>query len=663
MAAGSIVIDLLMKTGSFETDTKRAEKRLQAMRKEAVVAGKAIGAAFLGFATASVALVKSSINAFDATAKLAQGIGTTTESLSALSYAAELSGISQEELGSSLAKLAKNTSEAASGTAQQADAFAAIGLAAKNADGSLKNTDVLLGEIADKFAGYADGAAKTALAQEFFGKSGAKLIPLLNAGSAGISELTAEAESLGLVIGGDAAKAAEQFNDNLTRVSQVVTGLGNRVAQQLLPTLSKLSGELFASAKNSGLLDQAARAAATGVRFLLSAGVVVGAAFKTLGEALGGVAGALVALFSGRFADAFNIAKNVTTDFVGNIRGAAGTVASIWDETASSIESTAGSTSGKIAAPIVQAVGKVKGAGKAIKDEALKLFEDIEKQLTSLSRTIQTFGQSDTQVALFDLKNAGANADQLERAAAALQTIETLKAAQEQRDKATEKLKGFESAGRASFDATRSPIEALNIELGKQYELLAVLGPAYQDTFFRAVEAAQAAFDETVKVSDEMDEFSKRATEAIQGSIGEGLTSILEGNFKNIGSNFKKTIDRMVVDAAAAQLTRFLLGDSKTGSGGFLSTAISAASSFFGGARAGGGDVVAGRGYLVGENGPEQFVPRTAGTIMPNADGTAGNVTNINVSVAMPQGGNRATAMQFGTDAARQIGRANARNG
>jgi len=34
MAAGSIVIDLLMKTGSFETDTKRAEKRLAEMQKQ-----------------------------------------------------------------------------------------------------------------------------------------------------------------------------------------------------------------------------------------------------------------------------------------------------------------------------------------------------------------------------------------------------------------------------------------------------------------------------------------------------------------------------------------------------------------------------------------------------------------------------------------------------
>lgn len=28
MAAGSIIIDLLMKTGSFETDTKRAEAQI-----------------------------------------------------------------------------------------------------------------------------------------------------------------------------------------------------------------------------------------------------------------------------------------------------------------------------------------------------------------------------------------------------------------------------------------------------------------------------------------------------------------------------------------------------------------------------------------------------------------------------------------------------------
>lgn len=38
-----------------------------------------------------------------------------------------------------------------------------------------------------------------------------------------------------------------------------------------------------------------------------------------------------------------------------------------------------------------------------------------------------------------------------------------------------------------------------------------------------------------------------------------------------------------------------------------------------GGARAEGGPVDAGRSYLVGENGPETFVPSASGTIVPNA--------------------------------------------
>lgn len=43
------------------------------------------------------------------------------------------------------------------------------------------------------------------------------------------------------------------------------------------------------------------------------------------------------------------------------------------------------------------------------------------------------------------------------------------------------------------------------------------------------------------------------------------------------------------------------------------------ASSLFSGARAAGGPVDAGSAYLVGEQGPELFVPNTSGTIAPNS--------------------------------------------
>ena len=50
---------------------------------------------------------------------------------------------------------------------------------------------------------------------------------------------------------------------------------------------------------------------------------------------------------------------------------------------------------------------------------------------------------------------------------------------------------------------------------------------------------------------------------------------------------------------------------------------------------AGGGDPPVGVPSLVGENGPELFIPRTAGTIIPNnkmsSMGSTTNVTNYNI--------------------------------
>jgi lambda family phage tail tape measure protein len=53
------------------------------------------------------------------------------------------------------------------------------------------------------------------------------------------------------------------------------------------------------------------------------------------------------------------------------------------------------------------------------------------------------------------------------------------------------------------------------------------------------------------------------------------------------------------------------------GAGGILSTI----GSFFGGFFAGGGQPPVGKASIVGENGPELFVPKTAGTIVPNGGG------------------------------------------
>ena len=63
----------------------------------------------------------------------------------------------------------------------------------------------------------------------------------------------------------------------------------------------------------------------------------------------------------------------------------------------------------------------------------------------------------------------------------------------------------------------------------------------------------------------------------------------------------------------------------------------------FGGGRATGGPVSSGTSYIVGERGPELFVPNANGTIVPNGGGGRGNTINVTVNGAIDAEGTART--------------------
>jgi phage-related minor tail protein len=97
----------------------------------------------------------------------------------------------------------------------------------------------------------------------------------------------------------------------------------------------------------------------------------------------------------------------------------------------------------------------------------------------------------------------------------------------------------------------------------------------------KAYAETQAHLEKMSKVSQdtasEMDEFAREAARSIQNSLGDGLYSILSGNFDDIGQKFADTLTRMAADAAAANLAGVLFGDyGKTGQIGGLVGGIAA---------------------------------------------------------------------------------------
>lgn len=215
---------------------------------KSVFAGAAVVGAIQQVTSAFTSMTSAAINNMDELSKQSQILGVTTENLSALGYAAKLSGSSQADLIAALPRLAKGLTDAAQGTGAALEGFRALNLDPKG----FKGTDDALLKIADKFSQFADGTEKTALAMNIFGKSGAALIPLLNEGAAGIEKLKQEAKEFGVVVGGDAAKNSEEFNDNIDRLKSVSEGLAISLASKTLPALNSFLEKILEISKEVG---------------------------------------------------------------------------------------------------------------------------------------------------------------------------------------------------------------------------------------------------------------------------------------------------------------------------------------------------------------------------------------------------------------------------
>ena len=248
-----------------------ASKATEGMAKEMEAAAGGLKNLLMGFAAPLAALggilgggallrnaVHATADLGDELAKASQKAGVSVEALSGLRHAAKLADVEFESLVGGLAKLAKTMQDSLfTPTSISRAAFKALGIDVQTASGALKDTDVVLEEVAEKFHGMRDGAGKTALAMNLFGKSGAELIPLLNEGKEGIAKLRAEAERLGITMTTEQAQAAEEYKDNLERVDTALLGIKMRIGNELIPALSQLNEDLvaFGPSIGSGISD------------------------------------------------------------------------------------------------------------------------------------------------------------------------------------------------------------------------------------------------------------------------------------------------------------------------------------------------------------------------------------------------------------------------
>lgn len=258
----SIVIRAFDKTkkgfGSATKGIASIAKSVVSLRSALILVG---GAAGFGY------MVKSSLNATDALKKTADKIGTTTEALGGLRYAAQITGVATNTMDMALQRFTRRTAEAAKGTGEAKGAIKTLGLNAKELIRLPLEERMLL--LADAFSKQTNEAEKLALAFKLFDSEGAALVNTLSLGRDGLRELLGEARLLGLTMSNNAAAGVEKANDEITKLLSLGKGLKDQFSAALAPAITEVTKKIteffLEIAKDEGGVEKWARGMAVSV--------------------------------------------------------------------------------------------------------------------------------------------------------------------------------------------------------------------------------------------------------------------------------------------------------------------------------------------------------------------------------------------------------------
>lgn len=668
-----LVVKLEAQTAQYQKALERAQGQLSKFNRESSISAASIGkgiAAAAGVAAAAFGyMAKSAIDNADRLNDLSKSVGASTEFLSQMEFAARQSGVGSEELSKSLAKLSKVAYAAAKEGGASAASFEQLGISIRNSDGTLRSTEDLLLDVADRFSKMENGVAKTGIAMELFGRSGASMIPMLNEGRDGLAAMMQEADALGLTLSQDAASAADQFNDNLDRLKSAAMGVVNQATQAFLPTLVALTDRFVQSAKGSAGFKLAIEVLAGTFKTLVSAGIIVKSVFEQLGQIVYGVGAAVVRVAQGEF----RLAKEeITSAFAAarsNVTDDMELISQVWSDTVPQVAASAQAMDAALEDTIIFSPDK---AGQKAADAAAKAVESLAGMAAQLREQVATFGQGEEAVLAYrmahgdlaELIAAGGPAAQAyaDEIAGLSQSVRELEAAEAAQKEAQENDNRLKEEGRAVTEGLRTEAEAYADTLRRLNELHD-MGAISTETYQRGIEKAQTDFEEATKKNNA---FLEQASRNVQDIIAENLANGFENGAKGMLDSFVNMLKQMAAQAIAAQIGAMIFGNGGVGSGGGW---IGQAAGFLGGLFGGGGMAAGGRvhpghSYIVGDQGKaERFVPLVPGTLEPAMAGGGGMNVNQSFTIQAPTGTiSRQTEQQIAAAAARGLAQANRRN-
>lgn len=323
--AGAAYVEITANDSRLVKGLNAASAKLKSFGAGVQSTGLKMAALGAGILTPLLTSAKMFSDVGDALDKMSKRTGLSVEALSELSFAAEASGTSIEEIESAVRKMQKTIAAAGDASEEARDKMDS-GQGGKNkgaledtADEAFSGSKALLKLgvtidrlralkpedqfllIARRLKEVADPTEKAALAMSIFGRAGTSLLPLLD----DMDALRKEARRLGVVMSTEDARAAADLNDAFGRVQATLRSVVLTVGGTLAPLLTEIADYVAGVVSsfrawlshNQGLvvslLKLGGLIAGAGVAF-----VALGGAASAVGTVLGYLASVIGAVFS-----------------------------------------------------------------------------------------------------------------------------------------------------------------------------------------------------------------------------------------------------------------------------------------------------------------------------------------------------------------------------
>ena len=236
----------------FNRSLRTAARNAGNVRRKLSGIGKVGAAGVLTVAAGVATLASKFSSAGDNIGKTALRLGIGTTALQELRYASDRQGVSSKAFDMSLQRLIRKASETARGVGVTGEAFDALGVNVKNANGDIKDSETLMNEVLFALGKVKEKATRNDLSAKFFDSEGVALVQLAEAGEEAIRKLKKEGREIGGFLSEEDIKNSETFTDKMLNLSEAFAGLGNRLARVIVPALIPLMEKLKVLAVDLG---------------------------------------------------------------------------------------------------------------------------------------------------------------------------------------------------------------------------------------------------------------------------------------------------------------------------------------------------------------------------------------------------------------------------